>query len=63
MVLFYDTFHRRPRMAVACSIARVKRELFADVPIAECFNQGGDRKELAAFGSKLRATAPDVVID
>jgi len=27
-------------MAVACSIARVKRELFADVPIAECFNQG-----------------------
>jgi len=50
-------------MAVACSIARVKRELFADVPIAECFNQGGDRKELAAFGSKLRATAPDVVID
>jgi hypothetical protein len=35
MVLFYDTLHRRPRMAVAWVLARLKREPFADLPLAE----------------------------
>ena len=39
MVLFYDTFHRRPRMAVSSFLARVKREPFADFPLAEHFDQ------------------------
>jgi hypothetical protein len=39
MVLFYDTFHRRPRMAVASVLARLKHEPFADLPIAEHLDQ------------------------
>jgi hypothetical protein len=39
MVLFYDTFHRRPPMAVAWVLARLKREPFADLPLAEQLEQ------------------------
>src|SRR5438067_2098353 len=39
MVLFYDTFHRRPRMAVDRVLARLKREPFADLPIAQQLDQ------------------------
>jgi hypothetical protein len=39
MVLFYDTVHRRPRMAVSGVLARLKREPFADLPIAEHLEQ------------------------
>src|SRR5258708_1399497 len=39
MVLFYDTFHRRPRMAIPHALARLKREPFADLPIATQLDQ------------------------
>jgi hypothetical protein len=39
MVLFYDTFPRRPRMAVASVLARLRREPLADLPIASQVNQ------------------------
>jgi hypothetical protein len=39
MVLFNDTFHRRPRMAVASIIARLRREPLSDLPISSCVDQ------------------------
>jgi hypothetical protein len=40
MVLFYDTFHRRPRMAaVHAALAHLRREPLSDSRIADHFNQ------------------------
>src|SRR5437868_11719657 len=59
MVLSHDTFHRRPRMAVAHVLARLKREPFADLPIARQLDQAcGD----CAYAWRDRLLSPRVTL-
>jgi hypothetical protein len=53
MVLFYDTFHRRPRMAVNLVLARLQHEPFADLPIAEHLDQACRAHEFSWRGRLL----------